>query len=76
MYLDKWINFVIVRNESFIYLIVVKVFEFLIYLYDSGSSYLVINIVRLVLFVVVDLFDSFYIVGEYLLIKRFIKVVF
>jgi len=45
-------------------------------LYDSGSSYSAINIVRSALSAAVDLSDSPYTVDEHPLIKRFLKAAF
>ena len=76
VYLDKWTNFAIARNENPIHPTLANVIKFLTHLYGTGNTYSAINTARLALSVTVDQADSLYTVGEHPLIKRLVKAAF
>ena len=73
VYLDKWTRHASQRNQDPNTPTVANIIDFLTDLYDSGMSYSAINTARSALSAAVELSDSTLSIGEYPLIRRFVK---
>ena len=73
VYLDKWTRHASQRNQDPNTPTVANIIDFLTDLYDSGMSYSAINTARSALSAAVELSYSTLSIGEYPLIRRFVK---